>query len=86
MLYDAAGRRPEYIGKPNRKIVDICLKQTGFAGAETLVVGDRLYTDIACGIEAGVETCVLLTGEAKQEDLADTPYKPTYCFENVEQL
>lgn len=86
MLYDAAGRRPEYIGKPNRKIVDICLKQTGFTGSETLVVGDRLYTDIACGIGAGVETCVLLTGEAKRKDLADTAYKPTYCFENVEEL
>ena len=56
---------------------------SGFSEEETIVVGDRLYTDIACGINAGVDTCVLFTGESKKEDMLDTPYKATYEFENV---
>ena len=68
MLHTAAGKTPVYLGKPNASVVDMCLSDSGFSKDETLVVGDRLYTDIACGINAGVETCVLLTGEAKKED------------------
>jgi len=59
---------------------------TGFSIDETIVVGDRLYTDIACGINAGVETAVVFTGEAKKEDLEDTEFKPTYEFENIREF
>lgn len=86
MITAAVERQPVYVGKPNPQIVELCLSQTGFSKEETLVVGDRLYTDIACGLQAGVETCVLLTGEASRGDLADTPFPPDYCFENVMEL
>lgn len=86
MLHTAAGKTPVYLGKPNASVVDMCLSDSGFSKGETLVVGDRLYTDIACGINAGVETCVLLTGEAKKEDLADTAFPPDYCFNTVTDL
>jgi ribonucleotide monophosphatase NagD (HAD superfamily) len=64
----------------------MCLKQTGFTKEQTLVIGDRLYTDIACGINGGVDTCVLFTGEAKKEDLVDTEFKPTYSFDTIKEL
>lgn len=83
MITATTDKKPVYLGKPNKKVVEICLSDSGFSKEETIVVGDRLYTDIACGINAGVETCVLFTGEAKKEDMADTPYKATYEFENV---
>ena len=51
-----------------------------------MVVGDRLYTDIACGINAGVDTCVLFTGEAKPEDMENTAYPASYRFQNVKEL
>lgn len=86
MLHTAAGKTPVYLGKPNASVVDMCLSDSGFSKGETLVVGDRLYTDIACGINAGVETCVLLTGEAKKEELADTAFPPDYCFNTVTDL
>ncbi len=86
MLTETTDKTPIYLGKPSETVVDYCLELTGFTKEETLVVGDRLYTDIACGINGGVETCVLLTGEAKREDLIDTPYKPDYIFENVYEL
>ena len=85
-IRDAIGRLPQYIGKPNRSIVDACLAQTGFSPEQTLVIGDRLYTDIACGINAGVDTAVVFTGEAQPEDLATTDYPPTYAFPTMREL
>jgi len=86
MLTETTDRIPEYLGKPNRAVVDLCIESSGFTPEETLVIGDRLYTDIACGINAGVDTCVLFTGEAKPEDLDNTPFTPTYAFQDVKEL
>ena len=86
MLACAVHRTPHYIGKPDPGIVRLCMEQTGFSPVQTLVVGDRLYTDIACGINAGVDTCLFLTGEASRSDLADTPYPPTFVFEDAAAL
>ena len=86
MLRSSTGKTPVYLGKPNAAVVDFCLSGSGFSKEETLVVGDRLYTDIACGINAGVDTCVLFTGEAKKEDLANTAFSPDYCFDTVTDL
>ena len=80
------GRTPYYVGKPNRDMVDLCMKQVNAKKEEVLVVGDRLYTDIACGIRAGVETALVYTGEAREEDLKDTEFMPDYTFENVRAL
>lgn len=86
MITDSTGREPVYLGKPSRHVVNLCLSLSGFSREETLVVGDRLYTDIACGINGKVDTCLVFTGEAKPEDLADTPYPPDYCFDNISEL
>lgn len=86
MLTATTGKTPIYLGKPSKEVVELCLTLSGFTKEETLVIGDRLYTDIACGINAGVDTCVVFTGEATPEDIQDTPYKPTYTFENVREL
>ncbi len=86
MLTDTTDREPVYLGKPSREVVELCLERFGFTREETLVVGDRLYTDIACGINGGADTCVLFTGEAKPEDMIDTKYPADYAFENVKLL
>lgn len=86
MLNLAVDREPYYVGKPNKEIVSMCMEQVGATKEEVLVVGDRLYTDIACGINGQVETALVYTGEAKPEDLADTPYMPDYTFTNVREL
>lgn len=86
MIRHAVKREPLYIGKPNKTIVEMCLKQTGFTKEETLVIGDRLYTDIACGINGGVDTAVVFTGEATKADLIDTEFKPTYNFQSIKEL
>ncbi|MDE7224996.1 MAG: HAD-IIA family hydrolase [Acetatifactor sp.] len=86
MITASTGKTPCYLGKPNPEVVTLCQADSGFTAAQTLVVGDRLYTDIACGINAGVDTCVLYTGEATPEEVAHTQYKPTYAFANVQAL
>lgn len=86
MVECATGRLPRFLGKPDPAMVEACLERTGFSREETLVVGDRLYTDIACGINAGVETAVVFTGEARPEDLENTPFQPTYAFDSVREL
>lgn len=86
MITQTTDKKPTYLGKPSKAVVDLCLSLSGFSKEETIVVGDRLYTDIACGINGNVDTCVVFTGEATPEDIADTPFKPTYAFETIQEL
>ncbi|MGN1267674.1 MAG: HAD-IIA family hydrolase, partial [Dorea sp.] len=86
MLNLAVDREPFYVGKPNKDIVTMCMEQVGALKEEVLVVGDRLYTDIACGLNADVETALVYTGEAQPEDILDTPYPPDYTFINIREL
>lgn len=86
MLKVTTGRMPVYAGKPSGKIVTMCMEQVNALPKEVLVVGDRLYTDIACGINAGVETALVYTGEASPEDLNNTEYMPDYRFKNIKEL
>jgi len=86
MLTSVTDRKPVYLGKPSPGVVELCLSRSGFSKEETLVVGDRLYTDIACGINGGTDTCVVFTGEARPEDMQDTPFPADYQFDNIKEL
>ena len=86
MITATTDKKPCYLGKPNGEVVDLCLSASGFTREETLVIGDRLYTDIACGMNGGVDTCVVFTGEATPQEAAASPFKPTYAFPSVKEL
>lgn len=86
MIACAVGREPEFIGKPNPMMVTMALEKYGYSLEDTLVVGDRLYTDIACGLNAGADTLVVFTGEAKREDLEMTEFPPDYYCESMKEL
>jgi HAD superfamily hydrolase (TIGR01457 family) len=80
----ATGREPDLVvGKPNRMIVDAVAQKYGLAVEEMAMVGDRLYTDIALGQTSGITTCLVLSGETNLEDLAGSPFQPTYVFDNL---
>lgn len=49
-------------------------------------MGDRLYTDIACGVNAGIDTVFVLSGEGTPADLAASPVKPTWVFDDIAAL
>lgn len=86
MLFRATGRRPRVIGKPQREMVQLALALTGCSPEETLLVGDRLYTDIACGVNAGVDTAFVLSGEGTRADLTASDTHPTWVFEDIAAL
>ena len=84
MLENATGRKPVYIGKPNPKMVWLAAKRLGYGLEDTVVVGDRLYTDIASGVNAGVVSVCVLTGEATVEDILSGELRPTLTFMDVQ--
>lgn len=86
MLSCAVEREPVFLGKPSPGLADYSMEITGFTKEETIVVGDRIYTDIACGENAGVDTCLVFTGEAKEEDIATSENTINYCFPTVMEL
>jgi 4-nitrophenyl phosphatase len=80
----STGREPDLvIGKPNRIIVDALAQKLGLSIDQMAMVGDRLYTDIALGQTSGITTCLVLSGETQAGDLAESPFKPAYIFENL---
>ncbi len=74
------------IGKPNRFIVEAAAQKFNIPLSQIAMVGDRLYTDIAIGKEAGITSVLVLCGETKQADLLHSDIQPDYQFENLGAL
>ena len=86
MLFRATGRRPRFIGKPEPAMIHLALERTGSAAGEAAIVGDRLYTDIASGVNAGIDTVFVLSGEGTEADLASSQVRPTWVFADIAAL
>ena len=86
MLWRATGRRPTVIGKPEPAMPLLAMHQAGVSAQETLLVGDRVYTDIASGANAGIDTLLVLSGETKAEDLPAAQPQPTFVLPDVRAL
>ena len=86
MLTRATGKAPRFIGKPQPDMVYLALEKTGFAPEEAVMVGDRLYTDIACGVNAGIDTVFVLSGEGTVKDIEEMNIQPTWVMEDVAEL
>lgn len=86
MIELATGRMPQFLGKPERTMVDAVSAQWNVPIDRIACVGDRLYTDIAVGINAGATSICVLTGEATKEEIASSEFKPDYCFDSVKEL
>lgn len=82
----ASGLVPVVIGKPERHTMDMALEKCQCQRSEALVIGDNLDTDIAAGINAGIETVLILTGVHTRADIATSPFKPTYVAEDFAEL
>lgn len=86
MLYNATKKRPVFIGKPEPQMALLAMQRAGFKKEETVIIGDRLYTDIACGVNAGITSVFVLSGEGTMQDLEKSPQKPTYVYKNVNEF
>lgn len=86
MLEHATGRMPYFIGKPQPAIAELAMEKMGCQKEETVLIGDRLYTDIACGVNAGITTCLVLSGEATLKDLEESDVKPTFVCQDIAEI
>ena len=87
LIYKATGRRPdEIIGKPNPSIIELLLKKFHVAKENTMIIGDRLMTDIQTGINAGIISVLTLTGETRVEDIKASRIKPDFIVSSMEEL
>jgi len=86
MLFRATGRRPKFIGKPEPEMALLSMEKYGYTPEQTVLVGDRIYTDIACGVNAGVDTAFVLSGEGVPEDVERFNVHPTGIYENIREI
>ena len=86
MLYNATKRQPLFIGKPQPTMALLAMEKTGFTKEETVIIGDRLYTDIACGVNAGIHSIFVLSGEGTMDDVAASDVKPEFIYSNIKSI
>lgn len=84
MIQHATDVEPTIIGKPQRAMFDVAIQRLGTKASETLMLGDRLNTDIEGGHAAGLQTAMVLTGVSRRDDIGDI--QPDYIFENLPAL
>ena len=86
MLEKATGKSPYFIGKPRPEMLNLAVEKYGYTKEESLMVGDRVYTDIAAGYNANIDTVFVLSGEGTLEDAENSDTKPTYIMKNIREL
>ena len=86
MLTTATGRTPRFLGKPQPDMAVLAMARTGFAPEQTVLLGDRLYTDIACGAGAGIDTVFVLSGEGTEADIEKFGVQPTWVRRDIAAL
>ena len=86
MIKNATGKWPSFIGKPEPLMIEYVMELLGYTKEETVVVGDRLYTDIESGLRAGVMSLCVLSGEATVADIEGGDTKPTLTFKSVKEI
>ena len=82
----ATGRKAYFIGKPNPLMMRHAIKKIQCRREDTLIIGDRMDTDIIAGIESEIETALVLSGITKTEDLALFPYRPDHILERAADI
>jgi len=82
-LEAATGKTPFVVGKPNALMMLIARQQLGVSSSHTVMVGDRMDTDIVAGLEAGMTTCLMLSGVTRRQDLDAFAYRPDHVYDHA---
>ncbi len=86
MIYNATKKRPFVIGKPEPLMPQLAMQKYGYKQEETAVIGDRIYTDIKSGLNAGVTSILVLSGETTQEILDASEDKPHMVLQDAGEM
>ncbi|HEY3717256.1 MAG TPA: HAD-IIA family hydrolase [Jatrophihabitantaceae bacterium] len=83
LITTATGHRPYFVGKPNPMMFRSALNRIAAHSETTVMVGDRMDTDIVAGIEAGLDTILVLTGSTQPADIERFPYRPGRVLDSI---
>ena len=86
MIFNATGKRPTVIGKPSALMPQLAMERWGYRKEETCVVGDRIYTDVKSGLNAGITGILVLSGETTKEILAVSEDKPHLVLNDAGEI
>jgi NagD protein len=83
MITKATGRDPYFVGKPNPMMFRSALNRIEAHSESTMMVGDRMDTDVVAGIEAGLDTVLVLTGSTTVADIEKYPFRPGRVLDSI---
>lgn len=86
MLYNVSGRKPEVIGKPGPLMAQLAMEKWGYTKEQTAMVGDRIYTDVKSGLNAGITGILVMSGETTPEILEKSPDKPHLVLQDASEI
>lgn len=86
LIEKATGISPFFIGKPNPLMMRMALNHLGVHSEESVMIGDRMDTDIIAGVSSGMDTYLVLTGITKRVEVPSFPYQPTLIFESIAEI
>ena len=82
----ATGMRPYIVGKPNSLMMIYARRMLGVPAEDCVMIGDRMDTDIVGGMEAGMQTCLVLSGVSTRSTIVRFPYRPTFVYDSVADI
>lgn len=86
MIFNATGKRPLFIGKPEPLMPQLAMEMAGRTPQETAVIGDRIYTDVKSGLNAGAFSVLVMSGETTEKILAESPDKPDAVLHDASEI
>jgi NagD protein len=86
LISAATGVKPYFVGKPNPLMMRTALRTLNAHSEESVMIGDRMDTDIVAGTESGLRTILVLTGVTTRDMVDRFPYRPTWIRESVAEI
>lgn len=82
----ATGKKAYFVGKPNPLMMRIALRKLGVKREDAIVIGDRMDTDVRCGLESEIDTLLVLSGITSRDEIDNFPYRPHFVLNGVADL
>jgi NagD protein len=86
LIEKVTGVAPFFVGKPNPLMVRTALNYLGVHSEDTVIIGDRMDTDIIVGVQNGMESILVLSGVTRSEDISRYPYIPAHVYDSVVEI
>lgn len=86
MIFNATGKRPVVIGKPSPLMPRLAMERMGIMPTQTMVIGDRIYTDVKSGLNAGAKAVLVMSGETTQKILDESADKPDLVLQDCSEI